>query len=364
MGSAATPDDVYARLARRLDAIPNGFPRTETGVELRLLAKIFTPEEAALGAVMRLAQEPADEIAARAGVDPGGARLTLKAMARKGLIRAGRGGAGLTFALIPFIVGIYEAQLERMDTDSATLVEQYFHETRGIVSAQGPSIHRVVPVGRTIPVGIEIFPYEQASQLVEQAKAWGVRNCICRVQQHLLGKGCDRPVENCVMLAPVERAFHRSEVTRPVTKGEALRILEEAVQAGLVHATGNFQDPDYYICNCCACCCGVLRSVVEFDNALGIARSSFRAAADEASCVGCGDCVPRCQFGALSVNEDVCRVDPQRCVGCGLCVARCRESALSLERRCGAEMSPPPVSRKDWMIQRARQRGISLTDIL
>jgi electron transport complex protein RnfB len=357
-------DGVYRALARRLDAIPNGFPPTETGIELRLLARIFTPDEAALGAVMRLAQESAKDIAARAGIDPRDARLTLKGMARKGLIRAGRGCAGLTFALIPFIVGIYEAQLKHMDAEFAALVERYFRETCGIVAGQGPSVHRVVPVERTIPVGIEILAYEQASQLVQYAKAWGVRNCICRVQQQLLGKGCDRPVENCVVLAPVEGAFDRSELSRPVAMVEALRILEEAAQAGLVHSTGNFQDPDYYICNCCACCCGVLRSVVEFGNPLGIARSSFRAASDETSCVGCGGCVSRCQFDALAVDEGVCRVDPERCVGCGLCVATCKESALSLERRSGADMTPPPASRTDWMIQRARKRGISLADIL
>ena len=42
------PEDVYRKVARRLDAIPNGFPATESGAELRLLAKIFTHQEAAL----------------------------------------------------------------------------------------------------------------------------------------------------------------------------------------------------------------------------------------------------------------------------------------------------------------------------
>ena len=40
--------NVYRKLAERLDAIPNGFPETESGVELKLLAKIYSPEEAAL----------------------------------------------------------------------------------------------------------------------------------------------------------------------------------------------------------------------------------------------------------------------------------------------------------------------------
>ncbi|KPL17221.1 MAG: hypothetical protein AMS23_09630 [Bacteroides sp. SM1_62] len=40
--------DSCQKLAKRLDQIPNGFPKTGSGVELRLLAKLFTPEEAAL----------------------------------------------------------------------------------------------------------------------------------------------------------------------------------------------------------------------------------------------------------------------------------------------------------------------------
>ena len=80
-------DDAYRKLAQRLDAIPNGFPTTESGVELRLLAKIFTPEEATLAAVMRLGREPAVDIAARISMDADTAYRTLRGMARKGQIR-------------------------------------------------------------------------------------------------------------------------------------------------------------------------------------------------------------------------------------------------------------------------------------
>ena len=60
---------MYRRLARRLDEIPNGFPETESGVELRLLAKLFTPAEAGMASVMRLEGETASAIADRASVD-------------------------------------------------------------------------------------------------------------------------------------------------------------------------------------------------------------------------------------------------------------------------------------------------------
>jgi ferredoxin len=358
-------EEVYRQLARRLDTIPNGFPATESGVELKLLAKMFAPEEAALAGVMRIGAESADVIAARAGVDPKVAYRTLKAMVRKGLIRVKRGKGELGFGLMPFAVGFYEEQLPRMDAEMAALFEAYFQETRGgAISHTSPSIHRVIPVEEAVSFELEIFPYERATELLEQAKSWGVRDCICRVQQRLIGKGCDFPVENCIVFAPVENAFDHSDVTRALTKEEALQILCEAEEAGLVHSTGNYRDRHHYICNCCTCCCAVLRSVAEFEVPAAVARSDFYAVIADEACIGCGDCVERCQFGALSVPDDVCVVDETRCVGCGVCAVVCPAEAISLARRPEGETGPLPSNIKEWMAQRAEQRGIPLSEIL
>jgi Na+-translocating ferredoxin:NAD+ oxidoreductase subunit B len=35
-------DPIYVQLAGALDRLPNGYPRTESGVELRILEKIFS----------------------------------------------------------------------------------------------------------------------------------------------------------------------------------------------------------------------------------------------------------------------------------------------------------------------------------
>jgi hypothetical protein len=60
-------EDVYERLAQRLDALPNGFPRTETGVELRVLKKIFTEDEAEITCALKLMPERPEQIAERLG---------------------------------------------------------------------------------------------------------------------------------------------------------------------------------------------------------------------------------------------------------------------------------------------------------
>lgn len=150
-----------------------------------------------------------------------------------------------------------------------------------------------------------IFPYERASALLEGAKSWGVRDCICRVQQRLVGKGCNRPLEVCLAFAPVEGAFGHSEVDRAITKEEALQILRQTEEAGLVHSTGNYRSGTSYICNCCICCCGILRGIAEYGIPTAMARADFVATVDAAQCVACGQCVERCQFRALAVPDNV-----------------------------------------------------------
>jgi ferredoxin len=245
-----------------------------------------------------------------------------------------------------------------MDRELAELFEQYFQEVQGGLVTGGPAIHRVIPVEEAVPAGVEIYPYEQATELLESAKAWGVRDCICRVQQRLIGKGCDRPVENCLVFAPVDGIFDRSETTRAISKEDALRILHEAEDAGLVHSPGNFRDGNYYICNCCTCCCGVLRNVAEFSAPTAIASSGFVAFVDEDTCAGCGDCLARCQFGALALEDGLCLVDAVSCVGCGLCVAVCPTGSLHLERRFEDDIPYLPVDAKDWMAERAKARDL------
>lgn len=349
--------DVYQQLARRLDETPNGFTPTASGVELRLLAKIFTPAEAQLASVMTLHAEPSADIALRAGVDAREAHRTLKDMALKGLARFRKGERQLLFALEPFVVGFYEAQLPRMDKDLAMLFEQYFLESRGGAAPVEPSVHRIIPVQESIPHQITIFPYEQASRILESAKAWGVRDCICRVQQKLIGKGCDRPVEVCLTLAPVEGAFDHSQVDRAITKEEALQILRQAENAGLVHSTGNYTNGIGYICNCCTCCCGVMRAVVEFSFPQAVARSDFYAVVDQDLCVGCSDCIIRCQFNAISLVDAKARVDYQRCMGCGLCASACLIEGIHLERRVAGETEPIPQNIREWGEQRLENRG-------
>ncbi|MBP3730154.1 MAG: Fe-S cluster domain-containing protein [Mailhella sp.] len=48
------------------------------------------------------------------------------------------------------------------------------------------------------------------------------------------------------------------------------------------------------------------------------------------SCLGFGDCVQACPFGAMKIVDDIACVDIQRCTGCGLCTKACPRGILEL----------------------------------
>ena len=111
--------EVYKKLALKLDDLPNRFMATESGIELRLLEKIFTPEEAELAAEMFFVKESASIIASRANLPEKQARQILKNMVRKRVIKFSKGDQELVYGLMPFVVGFYEELLPRLDQELA-----------------------------------------------------------------------------------------------------------------------------------------------------------------------------------------------------------------------------------------------------
>ncbi len=55
-------------------------------------------------------------------------------------------------------------------------------------------------------------------------------------------------------------------------------------------------------------------------------------------CLGFGDCVRACKFGAISVNDGIARVNPELCTGCGACEEACPKRVIWIR-----EVSEKPV---------------------
>jgi ferredoxin len=340
-------DSVYRRLARTLDSLPHRFPEAEDESDLRLLAKLFSEPEAELASQMQLVLETPAQIAERLGRDMRDVAMLLKEMSKKGLITLGKTSEGrLGFSLMPFVVGIYEAQINRMDAEMAQLFEEYYQAAFHRALTEQPQVHRVIPVGESVKNNMEVRPFESASDIVETAQSWGVVDCICRTQKALIGYPCEHPVDVCMVLSTQPGAFDNNVTgIRILNRDEALSTLHRAAQAGLVHCVSNNQKEMWYICNCCTCSCSVLRGMAEMGIANVVARSAFVNQVDESLCIGCGECLDLCQFNALTLG-DVITVQGIRCVGCGLCVPVCPQEALSLVRRPGEDA--PPETEEAW----------------
>jgi Pyruvate/2-oxoacid:ferredoxin oxidoreductase delta subunit len=360
----------YKDLAQRLDSIPNGFPPTDDGAELRLLEKLYTPREAAIVSQLRLTPESIEQISDRlnaAGIqikDPKELMAGLKQMARNGLIAVERTSAGLAFGLLPFVVGIYEYQAGRIDSELAQLFEDYYNQAFGEALSAAPAFHRVVPVNETITHGIEIRPHENVLDVVNKAQAWGVMDCICRVQKKLIGDPCDHPIDVCMVMSQKPGAFNNTAFIQPLTRDQAFDVLARAAEAGLVHSVSNTRSGNSYICNCCTCSCGILRGLADLGIANAVASSPFINQVDDSLCISCETCVEHCQFDALELIEDKMQIIQSRCVGCGVCVQVCEEGAMALVRRPDDDILEIPESEIEWQKARAEFREIDLNNIL
>ena len=245
-----------------------------------------------------------------------------------------------------------------MDADLAHRVEDYFHSGFREMLSIEPQFHRVIPAHETVHTSVEVQPFESAAQLVYSMQSWGVQDCVCRTQTALIGKACAHPVDVCLGMDSHPGTFDGLTGWRGLSRDEAMATLRRAAEAGLVHTVTNSAEGVVYICNCCKCGCGLLRSMADLGIANVVARSPFVNRVDDELCTGCEDCIAACQFDALSMDGELARVDRDRCVGCGVCVLRCAADALILVRRPAEEVKPVPPTPADWVRQRLAARGL------
>jgi len=355
--------DVYQELARHLDDLPGGFPPTESGVELRILRRLFTPEEAELALHLSLIPEEARVIAHRARIAPQETARRLDEMAKKGLIYSIESqNRPPKYMALQYVIGIWEFHLNDLDPDLIRDMEEYIPALMDEVW-KVPQL-RTIPVGSSITPDLTVLPYEKAEELLRGREKFLVAPCICRRERRMVGEGCDRPVESCLVFGEGSGLYERNGLGRMIDQREALDILKRADEAGLVLQPGNSKNPSN-ICTCCGCCCGVLRNLKLQPKPASLVSSPFVAAADADTCAGCGTCIDRCQMDALSLEDGTISLDLDRCIGCGLCVGTCPTGSLTLVRKPDFEQPQVPRNIIEFSIRLARARGkLGLADMV
>ena len=352
-------EDVYKKLQEHLHELPMGFPPTKSGVEIELLKKLFEKEEAEIALALSPRPETPEEMASRLSYEARAMAEKLDQMTKKGLIMRKRRKDEAFYNLEPYVVGIYEFQLGRLDKEFLSLHDKYRKEGFGNeVFGSDTPYFRVIPVQKNIPTELVVFPHEKVSEIIDQAKKIGVTNCICRTKANMQGTGCGAPVENCMIFSPyIELYIDNGWPGRIISTREAFDVLEQAEEEGLVHNTQNAATGQYFICNCCSDCCGVISAVKNLNLHGRVGRSDYFSEVDAELCTGCEECVDRCHFNALSVEDEIARINRDFCMGCGLCVSSCSTGALSLSRKPDDQIVQPPSDLGAMFDQIGKEKG-------
>ena len=326
-------EDVFLKLREFLNQFPLGYPKSPSGVEIEILKRLFTEEEANIAIRLTHIPEEASKIAKRTGMDVNYLEDKLELMAKKGLVFRMRRNNKTLFNAVPFMIGLYEYSVKKVDEELAKYFKEYYdtayQEEMGLSNVPG---FKVIPIEETIEPNTTLYPYHKLKESIRKARVISVTDSICRKEAKLNGEGCDYPIETCLSFGVAAEYYIENGIGRQISADEALRIIEEADKAGLIHAGANSKHLSN-ICNCCPCCCASMKGITKkgldkhkFMNAM------FESIIDEEICVNCGTCVERCPVGAIEM-DDIAVVSREKCLGCGLCATACSEEAITLQLR-------------------------------
>ena len=367
MNNTNEPIDVYERLATVLDAMPQGFPRMKSGVEIKLLKLVFTHEEVSLASYLTATYEYPADIAKRAGIAEEDAIRILGGLISRKLVRmkgppsypgvpAPPPGKDSLFRLGPFMIGWYEAVMRTEGKEFAELFHQYMVEGGGErILAPRPGVLGVVPVRGSLKPELmkTMEPHLDIDAHLQRHDRFLVMDCVCKKEMEALGKDDSRyPLKRCGFLglpASVPLGEH------VLSREEADQLLRKLERKGHVHnATYGFQmsaEKPQYVggCNCDRHACGV------FNNHYPSQASNYRSVIDPEKCVACGVCIDRCPVTAIAKDEQgKSKVERAKCIGCGVCVIGCNDEAIELVPVSKEEWFHTPSSMEEWEEMRLR----------
>jgi electron transport complex protein RnfB len=361
----SSSDLIYRQLQQHLDDSPEGFPAARSGADIRILKRLFSPEEAQV-AVLLSALKPLSVRSIHQRIRKSDLTLTvsrlkqtLSAMVQKGTILAIREGfkevhyqnAGVSAG------GIYDFQVNRLTPELISDFDEYHMES--FSKPRKPGTRSLLPL-RTIPVEKSIpmpakhltSTYENVRQLILDAPGpIAVANCVCRQTDVLKGKKCRHTSlqETCLQIGTDHaRQYVDMGIARYITKEEAFEILEKAQQDGLILQPENSQKPEA-ICCCCGDCCALLAAVTRSPQPARLYSTNYYVEVDIQKCDNCGNCVKRCQLNARLITNGIPSVDLDRCIGCGNCVVTCPTGATQLKTK--AQKAVPPINKNELYLQ-------------
>ena len=361
----AQNDQAYIKLQKHLDNQAVGFPATKTGVEIRILKHIFTPEEAEIASFLSYKFEPIEIIYSRVEhlvASSEELEKILDRIQKKGGIEFKTKNGKKHYCNAPLVVGMYEFQLDRLTPEFIKDFNDYTSDKNfGIefLSTELPQM-RTIPVAKSINPQHNVSTFDEVTTLLQQAEEpFVINECICRKKKSIEGKSCDATdrKDTCLAIGSMAQMVLLNGSGREITRDEAISIIDQNQKEGLVLQPSNTKKAEF-ICSCCGCCCGMLDIHKNLPKPLDFWATNYQAVVDTNTCEGCGTCEERCQVGAVSVSENKQQavVDLNRCLGCGVCVSNCPTESISLLKK-PAEVTPPQTREELYEIIMAKKKG-------
>jgi len=351
----SSKDQIYEKLRKHLDSFPIGYPKTESGVELKILKELFTPEHAEIALRLGIIPQTVDEIYLffkRKDKTREWLESSLDSMYKKGLINGGTGKEqGKMYYSIAFLaIGIFEYQVNRLTPSFAKNFVQYVEEgfKDELLKIKIPQLRTIPQSGAVKSIIMDqtlehknlITPYDEIEQLLADASdTISLANCVCRQTKELIGQGCKHPKEVCFQFGGAAHYYINNGLGRQVTKEQARKIIREGQKQGLVIQPSNTQRP-FALCLCCGCSCELLSNARKLENPAQYFHTNYYAEVDTENCTGCKLCEENCPMLAVKVvNEKSC-IDLGRCIGCGICVTFCTFDAIHLVKKREEKIPP------------------------
>ncbi len=352
-------DDIYRELQERLDTYSVGFPKTESGIEIKILKSLLSERDVEMFLALSPEMETAESVASRLDRPEQEVAEQLEDMAERGLLFRIKKDGPAKFGAIPFVHGIFEFQVNTMDRELAEMTGKYFEEAFDSAMQESAEYFlRTVPVNESVELSQNVASYEDAVRFLKEKDKIVVTACICRKRAGMAEGDCGKPMENCFMFGSMGQYYLDRNMGREVSLEEATDILKRSQEAGLVLQPATSQNPGG-MCNCCGDCCGVLRALRKHPRPATMVFSNHTAQVNQDECTGCEDCLERCQMDAIVVKDgETAEINPDRCIGCGLCVTTCPTEAIELLPKSESEWRTPPSNTMEQMMRMAQKRGI------
>lgn len=341
-----------------MDGYAIGFPATASGVEIEILKKLFSEEDAALFLALSPALESPEEIAARLDQPAQELADKLEDMASRGLLFRLKRDNRSKYGATAFIHGIFEFQLPRIDSELSALVDRYLNEglDKSMIAVKGTFL-RTIPVARSIAPEHHVASFDDAAAILEGTAKIVVADCICRKSKEKIGTSCGAPLEVCFLFGSMGQYYLDNKMGREIDAEEAIAIVARAQEAGLVTQPATSANPSG-MCNCCGDCCGVLASIKRDPSPADLVYSNNYARVNQEDCVACGECVERCHMDAVELlAEGTAVILEKRCIGCGVCIPHCPSGAVTLVEKPEEERRALPQNSLEQMMQMSEIRN-------